>query len=245
MNNRTRFYLCIILALSAATLACRVSLPNTVRGSGRIISEERQVSGFSSVSVGGGMQLRVIQGADFSCVVEAEDNLLPYILTEVEQNRLIISFESGRSYRTGNPIRITVSLPEVDGLTASGGSRIRAEELEGAELLLAASGGSRVTIRQLGYQRLEANLSGGSQAELAGQVEAMTATMSGGGQYRAEDLRTVTASVAASGGGEVRVWVEESLQADLSGGSRMDYYGSPLLTQNTSGGSTVRSRGSK
>jgi hypothetical protein len=48
-----------------------------------------------------------------------------------------------------------------------------------------------------------------------------------------------------SGGGSSILWVTGSLDADLSGGARVEYYGQPRVIQDLSGGSELESRGEK
>jgi hypothetical protein len=237
----------VIFVLVLSSLACSFSIPGAVRGSGNVITEDRDVSNFTGVSVGGGIQLEVVQEDAFRLTIEAEDNIMSYIVSEVSADQLVIKFESRgpRSFSTTRPVRIRVSLPEAAALNASGGSRIQARGLQGSTLDLTASGGSQVDLGNIRFQTLRADVSGGSQADFSGDVEDQTSQLSGGSQYRAGDLHSSSLKVTASGGSQADVWVEQTLEAELSGGSQVRYYGEPRITQNTSGGSTVRSRGQK
>src|SRR5690242_12646963 len=78
-----------ISVLSAAagsllTAGClSISDGHTVHGSGNVVTEARPVSGFDRVSVSGAGQLKVTQGDAESLTIETDDNLLPYIRSEV------------------------------------------------------------------------------------------------------------------------------------------------------------------
>ena len=78
-----------VLAFSFST-ACLVS---TVRGSGNVISETRSVANFENVSLSGIGTLYIIEGDEESLEIEAEDNLLEHIETEVRGRTLEIKIE--------------------------------------------------------------------------------------------------------------------------------------------------------
>ena len=71
-----------------STRACNSK--NTIRGSGNITKESRQVSGFREVSVRGSGHLSITQGEIESLEIECDDNLLPYIQTIVRNEILKI-----------------------------------------------------------------------------------------------------------------------------------------------------------
>ena len=64
-----------------------------IEGSGDVVTETRAVSGFDRVILGGIGELTLIQGEEESLEIEAEDNILPQITTEVRDGTLTISFD--------------------------------------------------------------------------------------------------------------------------------------------------------
>jgi hypothetical protein len=66
-----------ILFIAVITLA--TSCYNGKRGSGNIITEKRNVSGFTMVNASSSIDIDVQQGAETSVIVEADDNLIKYI----------------------------------------------------------------------------------------------------------------------------------------------------------------------
>src|SRR5512135_47143 len=62
----------------------------SVRGSGVVVSQSRQVADVSSIEINYPVELTVQQGASPSLTVEAEDNLLPQLATRVSGSTLII-----------------------------------------------------------------------------------------------------------------------------------------------------------
>src|SRR5688572_17649266 len=96
------------------------SVSSSVTGSGVEASEARHADGFRGIDVGGVFQVEVTAGKDFSIQVQADDNLLPYIRTEVDGGILHIKTTEG--IKSGNPLRVFVTAPEIESIEASGAS---------------------------------------------------------------------------------------------------------------------------
>ena len=274
----------LLIVLLVTSCSARI-----MRGSGNIIMEARQVSGFDQVSVCCGMQLVVAQGSAEALEIQADDNLLPEITSVVAGDELVIEFQDSfleTSYRPSQPVQVFVTVQSLEGLDVSGGGRLEATDLRTDGLAVSLSGGSRGDLErvmapdkvvvevsgggrfqaeQIEASSLELNLSGGSEAMIAsveaetfilensgggnaliaGQASEQVIELSGASDYDAPDLLSQTATIEMSGGGNARLWVVDSLIADLSGGSQAEYYGDPVVTENLSGGSRLRSLGNK
>ena len=81
-------FLVTLVALSMS--ACRnvqfsFGPDNMVRGSGNVIDETREVSGFDFVSISNSGQATISVGDTESLVITAEDNILPLIQSNVSQ----------------------------------------------------------------------------------------------------------------------------------------------------------------
>lgn len=176
-----------------------------VKGSGNIVKEKRDITGFNSVSVSGVFNIEIVSGRDFSVEVEADDNLLPIITTEVNNGVLKISSE-GR-IRSINKMLVRISAPDIEKVRSSGVAKVSVEEIKNSSFELSTSGASKVSLS-------------GSTAELKIDV-------SGAGKVEAENLSAQNASVRTSGAGKINVNVSESLDAKVSGAGTIRYSGSP------------------
>ena len=52
-------------------------------GSGNVVKEERKVSSFNAIEVSGAFDVELVQGTAIAVTVEADDNLMDLIRTEV------------------------------------------------------------------------------------------------------------------------------------------------------------------
>ncbi len=192
-----------------------------VHGSGNVASDKRDITGFRAVDVGGVFQVEITAQKEFSVEVEADDNLLPLIKTEVDDG--VLKIETERKLSPSNPIRIRISAPDIDNLDVSGVANVTLNDLKNTGLSVDSSGASKIKI--------------------TGETAKLTVDVSGATKVDAEDLTAETASVEASGASHVSVNVTGRLRSDASGASKIVYTGSPgSVEKKTSGASSVSSK---
>lgn len=190
------------------------------KGSGNVASERRDVSEFSKINVSHVFQVEVIAQSEYAVEVEADDNLLQFIKTEVRGGTLHIDLDE--RVKTSNGMRVRISAPNIERVQASGASRVNISNLHNSELAVDTSGASKINASgETG--NLIVDVSGASQLDLSG-------------------LSAATANIEASGASKVNVNVANELIADASGASRITYLGSPKVQKNTSGASSVSQR---
>src|SRR5437868_7649393 len=78
MKNISLFAAAVAIIFSS----CRFVEGQRIRGDGNVRTEQRNVTGFSGVETHGSIDIEVTQG-DYKITVESDQNIIPYILTEV------------------------------------------------------------------------------------------------------------------------------------------------------------------
>ncbi|GAB4464532.1 MAG: hypothetical protein OHK0029_34550 [Armatimonadaceae bacterium] len=73
--------------------------PIMLRGSGKVVTDTRSVGDFSAVDASGVGSVLIAQGDRDSLTIEADDNVLPYISTEVKNGVLHLGFNERLSLR--------------------------------------------------------------------------------------------------------------------------------------------------
>jgi hypothetical protein len=240
----TRVILAIIV-LSTALAGCSSMAVNS---SGRIVREDRPVSGFERVTISTSGALTVIQGATEGLTIETDDNLLPHIQTEVQDGALSIRFDRqnwSQVYRPSRPITYTLALKTLRGLAASGAVTVTARELSADDLRITVSGSSNVRLGHLEAEALTYILSGSGSVEVAGRVGRQDLTISGSGNYSAADLASDAVRASISGSGTATVWARDKLDARISGSGSIGYYGRPQVSQSVSGSGKITGLGDR
>ena len=93
-----------------------------IQGSGNIISESRELNNFTSIILLGSIDVNIKTSESNNCVVVADDNLIPFIKTEVVNNNLQISIN--KNYSSIEGIEVNVNAPEYDEVSISGSGDI-------------------------------------------------------------------------------------------------------------------------
>jgi hypothetical protein len=223
---------------------------NTERvvGSGILKEENRPIKGFHRISIeaGGTAEITQVQSAGASSLtVSADENLLPYIISEVHGGELRIYVKPGISLAPSQGVRYTITVDTLAALDVSGSSQANMSQLTGDQLSLQASGMGQSNLGTIQVNKLVVKTSGSGSIEVAGQTTGLELDMSGSSRLDSGDLQSQTATVEMSGSSQALVWVLQTLEAKLSGSASLRYYGAPATTQNTSGSASVQGLGSK
>jgi hypothetical protein len=239
-----------VLTLMASSLACSFcfSIPvpglQAVRGSGDVVEETRDVSGFTGVSLETIGDLYIEVGEQEGLLIEAEESLIPYIETEVQNDVLEIGTASGVNLRPSEPIRFYLTVEELDSIKLAGSGDIEAPDLEAGRFSVTISGSGEVDMGDLYADSLEIAISGSGDLEISGgEVEDQEISISGSGGYDARDMQSAEARLHISGSGSAVVWVSERLDASISGSGTVRYVGSPAVEVRASGSGSVEQIG--
>lgn len=230
--------------LFAATVAGGILwVANGARGSGNLITESRPVRGFDQIAVSGNGTLIVKQGAQESLTIEAEDNIMRKIRTEVRGDRLEIDLDRG--WRPDfswprKPITYTVTVKDLEAVNLSGSGDLEAANLTVDRLKVELGGSTDAWLDNITARDLEVRVSGSGNVRVSGTATGQELNISGSGDYDADGLASRDAQVQISGSGKVTVRVSEALDVRVSGSGDVDYIGNPRVEQNVSGSGNVR-----
>jgi len=194
-------------------------------GSGRLITEERPVNGFTSIAVSGAVRAVVTVGGTESLQITAEDNIAPVVEAVVSDGRLTIGI------RPGTP-----------GISSSLGvvCRIGASSIRDVEM----SGAARIEVDGIDAPELWIRLSGAASFSGSGSVERLRMDLSGASRFTAPALRAGAADSTLSGVSVALVRIVDALTVHASGASVFEYLGDPAVQTDASGASVVRRVGS-
>jgi hypothetical protein len=220
----------------------------SIRGSGNVISESRQVQDFSAVEINYPVELTVKQGQTPSLTIEGEDNLLPQLDTRVSGSTLIIeNSERNFSKRVNStkPVRINLTVKDLRRVDFPSAGSLSADGLKTEDLRISISGAGTVTLTNLTAVTLDVNLSGAGNIRADGKADTLITDISGFGSFHGDNLASQNADVTISGAGNATVWAKDSLKADISGTGSVRYYGSPSVNKSVSGVGSVSGLGNK
>lgn len=211
----------VVVALIAIPLLLGGLLPlGQVIGSGNARTQTETVSDFTTVGVGNGFKVQLTQASDYKVIITADDNLFNYIQVTKTGSTLTIRLTPGFSYQSST-LKAEITMPDLQELQLSGGANGTAEGF-------------------VSSHDFHVELSGGSTLKMGGEANNLAAICSGGSKLDMSDFAVNNADVVFSGGSQGTINLSGTLNATLSGGSRLFYIGNPTLGDIVkSGGSSV------
>ncbi len=228
------------------TISCSAQWGKGIKGNGNTVSIDRSVGVYDGIAVSGWFDVDLVDGKEGELTLEGEDNLLEYIITEVENGKLVIKTEKGvnlkpSSWKDG--IRITVPVQNIDALSLSGSADIVGKTtLKASDFKTAMSGSGDITL-DLETESLSASMSGSGDMNLSGKTKNFDATISGSGDIKAYDLIADNVEATVSGSADIKVTTNKMLKARVSGSGDISYRGDPKKVDTKTSGSGDISRG--
>jgi len=207
-------------------------------GSGNVVTESRKVQGITAVSIEFPAEVLIQQGSTESVRIEAEDNLLVQLGSNVEQGTLVIRNTENnwnKRVRPTKTVHITIMVKDLEQIDLSSAGTVNVEALETKALTINLSGTGSMTIDKLSTARLDLSLSGVGSITAKGTASDIHLAISGLGSLDGADLVSKSAQAQLSGAGSAILRTSDSLDAEISGTGSIKYYGSPSIHQQVSG----------
>lgn len=196
---------------------------NQVIGSGQRVREKREVPAFSSIRSEGAYQIEVVSQQALSMEIEADDNIMPIIKTDVNSGILRITTTQG--FSSSKPIIVKIGTPNIDAVSASGAGTF---EISG-----------------LKNEKFEIDSNGAPTIRVSGETGTVIIDANGAGKVDARKLRATKGTVEANGVPKIEVNVSDELNVTVSGPASVVYSGDPKLNKTVNGPGSVERRASE
>jgi hypothetical protein len=233
---RNRFVLALVgLVLTFSILACDLTVNSflggkTVRGSGEVVEENRGLSGVSQVGLAMPGTLYISIGSNEGLRIEAEDNLLEYIQTDVRGSQLRIETQRGINLQATRPINYYLTVASLEAVDISSSGDVEVKDLESESFSASISSSGNLLISNLVGDSLQVKISSSGDLDiLGGEVREQNIRLSSSGEYRARDLASTGVDVNLSSSGDATLRVSERLTGRLSSSGNLYYIGNPTL----------------
>jgi hypothetical protein len=204
--------------------------------------EDRHLSGFNAIEVGGPYDVRLTQGNTESVKVEAPEELMSHITTEVVDGVLKIYNKHNDMFHWNDLFRhkkvlVYVTVKDIHSIVVSGSGDVNFKDgLHADKMNLRVSGSGDVD-GVLEVKSLESSISGSGDAKLSGHAQTSAVRVSGSGDYSAHGLITSDTSVHVSGSGDASIYASNKVDASVSGSGDIRYSGSPKSVSKAKSGS--------
>jgi len=193
---------------------------------------------FTEVSVCCGMKLRITKADNYSIKVTAGEKDFEFLSVEQDEGNLRF-YINRNNYRLKDEIRIEISMPDLHALGLSGGAMGNVKMQTSKSFSVDLSGGSFLK-GELTSGNITMDLSGGSRIELNGKAADLELNGSGGSIFELKNFTVRNVDSHLSGGSNVEVKMDGTINTSQSGGSQFTFYGNAKIGSTSfSGGSGV------
>ena len=241
MNRAARFLVpalsfCLLLVSGRAAFASGDAEDHDwVVGSGVIQSEERAVPAFSAIEVEGSGNVTFRQSPTQFVSVEADDNILPLVKTEVVDGVLHVGLVRGSRVMHISRLEFSVASPRLTGLAISGSGNARtASPVRADDLRLEIRGSGNIEC-DADASSLDAAIGGSGGITARGRAERMSVTIGGSGSVRAHEMESRRATVRIDGSGDAMIYATDTLDVSINGSGSVRYGGGARTTVHKSG----------
>ena len=220
-------------------------LAGGIPGSGNIQTQTRDTGAFQAISIDyPGAKIIIQQGSPESVEIQADDNLLPQLSTEVLAGRLTIKSTETNWKTSVNPtkqVKMTITARDLNEIVLSAEvGDLEVNDLRADALKLVLSGGAQIKLNGIQVDLLDSELSGAGDIQASGKANEIRLILSGLGNFNAADLQSGKATIELSGMGNATVRVEKELAATITGAGAVNYFGNPRVDKTLKGAESVK-----
>ena len=211
---------------------------SNITGSGNIISEERKLKEFTGISASGNIDVEVISGDAQKVEVEADDNVMEFIVTKVEGNTLKIRTRDVNLFNAH--VKVYITAPFISTLKASASATIEAKDIikSNGKITLAASSSADI-IASVDAPEVVTDANSSGTVKVSGRTKYHKAESSSSAEILAYNLLSENTVAHANSSGSIEVHASLNLDASANSSGSIKYRGTPALKSNTNSSGSV------
>lgn len=211
----------ILLLAVVVSVGCHHGKFSEVRGSGKRNVQKRQVGPFTSIEANGAFTIEVTCQKDLGVEVEGDDNILDLVTSEVHNN--VLHLENSKGYSVSEPVKFTISVPNIEGVSVSGAGKIDIKDMSNDEFKIGSKGAPYIVV--------------------SGKTKLVNIDTNGAAQIDTQNLHASRAVVDSKGVSNIEISVANQLDVTISGPSSVTYKGDPVVNKKINGPGRVERRG--
>lgn len=226
----------LTLLIVSVNLNAQVFTKN-IKGNGKLITENRNLSDYDNISVAGSFEVKLVKGKEGAISIIADENLMEYLETEVENGHLKIQPKKGYQLRATKTILITVPFEMVDAISLAGSGNVSSTDvLNAADLNLNLAGSGELDL-PVSTKKLTSHIAGSGNIKLSGNTDELRCEIAGSGNLDGAALKATDSHVNIAGSGNVKIHAVSEIHANIVGSGDVIYTGNPAIEKLKSVGS--------
>lgn len=212
-----------LLAITAITFSACQLFVNCEEGQGNLVKKEIHLAAFNEISLEGNYQLFISQGDSQEVYIQAHENLIPFLNTEVKRGHWEIDFDP--CVKSSEAIKIFATVSALKQLNIEGSGKVRGENtIKSSQLSLNIDGSGEIQL-DIDAKEVESEINGSGDIKLSGKTKKHQIEVNGSGDIEAYELMSDNCEIEINGSGDVKVHVSYDLKAEVNGSGDIYYKG--------------------
>ena len=236
------FKIGIMLTVVMSFIGLTALQAQQIKGNGNVQSQDRNVGSFSGIKNSCSVDVFISKGESGLIKVVAEENLLEYISTTVQDGILII--DTKKSFWSTKKMEVYITMDNLTSVELNGSGNLSSTDaLTGNNVKIRMSGSGDLKAK-LEVKNLELAISGSGDADFSGVRGNLEITLSGSGDVAASNLQLENCNTSTNGSGDMNLSGSAvNLSIKISGSGDLNAYNlkavNAKITCNGSGDSVV------
>ncbi|MBC7721098.1 MAG: DUF2807 domain-containing protein, partial [Pedobacter sp.] len=183
----------------------------------------------------GSWDVQIAYGTSNTIQIEADDNLLPYIKTEVEKGTLKIDTKKYINLQSHKKITVYVLVTTLTGISLAGSGDIigKGNFTNNGKTSFSLAGSGNIKIDFKTIETVGISIAGSGNVKLSGVAENVTASIAGSGNASCENVIADDLSASIAGSGHVKCTANKSVKASIMGSGNVYYKGNATNIKKT------------
>lgn len=217
----------LILFIAMGLYSCGES----VKGNGNVIQVTREVPNFQDLATLGSIDVEILPGDTYSLQIVDDENIIPYVITEVRNGELQIHYKKNTNIRNSHT-RVIVTVPFLNNIKTSGsGDIVSRGTINNNQQIVVSSSGSGDCDLSLNAPAIKVQGSGSGDFKLNGQTKDLKCTLTGSNEFNSRDLKAENVEIKSTGSADAKVFASVSLKVVTTGSGNVLYWGNPSLPE--------------
>jgi len=208
-----------------------------VIGLGKVTSEERQVLGIESISTGSSINLIIEQTGSESVRIEAAENIIPDIITDVANGELQISLNTA-GLNIIRPINCFVSVKDLNAIKVSSSASVKCDNLKTENLSVEMASSSKGSLN-VDVTNLDLKIASSASLTISGKANSQTIIVNSSGRLYAFDLISKDCKIEVNSSGSASINVSDNLDVKVNSSGIVKYKGDPNVNPDVSTGGSL------
>lgn len=233
MKTLSQFPKFLFLFIAIPFVACGDMTVSTgdgsdkVKGNGKVTTEEREIAPFNQIVLEGVFNVYLVQKEKEKIRIETDENVLSYIITEVENNVLTVKLKDDSKITKMKKINVYITLADINKLETKGVGLLHCMgklNLKSVDLQLKGVGATKLNL-DCDTLNVKSELVG--SLTLSGSSKVFNVNHKGIGAFEAFDFISENVNIESDGIGKAEVYASKKLIVDAKGLGGVKYKGNP------------------